>query len=111
MSIDYTGTPLPVGSYTGQITVSSVQATNSPQKITVHLTVRNIPGDINGDDDVDLEDFAHFQICYTHPGGGITPGCENANLDGRSGIDQSDFLLFQPCLSGTGILANPACAE
>jgi len=42
ISVDPTG--LPVGGYTGKITVSSADASNSPQTVTVTLTVKNTTG-------------------------------------------------------------------
>ena len=58
------------------------------------------PGDMDGDADVDLTDFAEFSVCYT--GAGVTappPGCEpcefrGADLDGDDDVDLADFATF-----------------
>ena len=69
------------------------------------------PGDFDGDGDVDLEDFGHFQVCLS--GSGIPqadPDCQDANLDGDNDVDQGDFSVFQACISGPDVAANPDCA-
>jgi hypothetical protein len=39
-----------------------------------HLLIAEAtPGDIDGDGDLDLDDFAIFQLCFTGPGGDATP--------------------------------------
>ena len=58
------------------------------------------PGDIDGDGDVDLSDFATFALCYA--GAGVTvppPSCSEAwfcssDLDGDDDVDLSDFAIF-----------------
>lgn len=72
--------------------------------------------DVDGDGDVDQEDFAAFQLCYTGPGQGPPPsGCacfdrpEPTAPDGD--VDQADFGLFQLCASGAFVAADPACDD
>lgn len=60
------------------------------------------PGDCDGDGDVDLVDFADFQLCFTGPGGSVSAGCECADFDGDGDVDLTDFGSFQ--LSFTGAL-------
>jgi probable HAF family extracellular repeat protein len=58
------------------------------------------PGDLDGDGDVDLGDFATFALCYH--GANITippPGCDptdflHADLDDDADVDLSDFATF-----------------
>jgi hypothetical protein len=70
-----------------------------------------IPGDFDVDDDIDLDDFGHFQACMTGPRQGPpAPNCHDADLDGDNDVDLSDFGFFQRCLSGTNIPADPNCA-
>lgn len=54
------------------------------------------PGDFDGDGDVDLVDFASFQLCFTGPGGSVMPGpCERSDFDGDGDCDLTDFGQFQ----------------
>jgi len=58
------------------------------------------PGDIDGDHDVDLNDFATFVLCYTGYGGGApSPDCDEgefccSDLDGDGDVDLVDFSTF-----------------
>ena len=62
--------------------------------------VSPVPGDLDGDGDVDLSDFATFAICY-HGAAVTTPpsGCSEddfaaSDLDGDDDVDLSDFGIF-----------------
>jgi hypothetical protein len=71
-----------------------------------------IPGDFDGDQDVDQEDFGHFQVCLT--GEGVSqnePGCADAKLDGDTDVDADDFSIFLGCLSGANVPADVDCAD
>ncbi|NOX59812.1 MAG: hypothetical protein GXP29_13285 [Planctomycetes bacterium] len=63
-------------------------------------------GDIDGDADVDLDDYAILAVCLTGPCAGGTcppPGgacCEHADLDQDGDIDLHDFSAFVARLSG-----------
>lgn len=70
-----------------------------------------LPGDSDGDGDVDLDDVAHFQDCASGPELPLTPGCEDNDLDGDADVDQSDFGIFQRCYSGPNAAADPNCAN
>jgi hypothetical protein len=79
--------------------------------------------DADGDQDVDQEDFAVFQLCYTGENvGPVSPECTcfDWNLSESDGdIDQEDYGFFQRCAvgsevdsihgSGPTIPADPAC--
>jgi len=72
----------------------------------------DVPGDIDRDGDVDMEDFGQFQVCLT--GVDIQQqdlGCARALLDGDDDVDNADTVLFIGCMSGADIPANPACTE
>ena len=59
------------------------------------------PGDFNGDCDVDLEDFASFQTCFTGDGGGpVDPFCTPGDLDTDEDIDSNDWALFADQMTG-----------
>jgi len=54
-------------------------------------------GDYNGDDDVDLADFALFQECFD-----INPmpdGCWHGDMNADGGVDIDDYALFEDALS------------
>lgn len=70
-----------------------------------------VPGDTDGDRDVDAVDLEMFETCRTGPTiTPVPPGCEGLDLDGDDDIDQSDFGVLQRCLSGPGVPGDPACA-
>jgi hypothetical protein len=64
------------------------------------------PGDLDGDRDVDLNDFATFAVCFS--GSGVTevpPQCSRASfagsdLDGDGDVDLSDFATFSLAYTG-----------
>ncbi len=107
ITISYATASLAPGAYTGYITVTA-NATNSPQTVAVTLTVTSGAGDFNGDEDVDLDDFAVFQLCFNGPNAPVGPNCSvNADLDNDEDVDLDDFLLFARCFNGSG--RSPAC--
>lgn len=54
-----------------------------------------VPGDFDGDGDVDEDDLAEFELCYTGPDGGpLEPGCEPGDFDGDGDIDCDDWDQF-----------------
>ncbi|UCD30370.1 MAG: DUF3604 domain-containing protein [Planctomycetota bacterium] len=60
-------------------------------------------GDFNNDNDVDQEDFGHFQQCLSGTGNPYQTGCSDAdfNLDGD--VDLSDFNQFNDCMNGANV--------
>jgi hypothetical protein len=98
------------GAHTATITATSPEATNSPQTITVKLTIPTVPADFDQDGDVDQADFGHLQECFT--GSGLTqtdPDCADARLDADEDVDLNDFSIFQSCMGGAGQPPAPAC--
>ncbi len=80
-----------------------------------------IPGDLDYDGDVDMDDFEIFERCRTAPG--IAPAgkycepevedckpCSQTDLDKDGDVDQDDFAVFQRCYSGAGNPGDPNCA-
>ncbi|MBI4578994.1 MAG: hypothetical protein HY718_04785 [Planctomycetes bacterium] len=105
-----TSSLLPGGPYSGTITVADPNATNSPQTIAVALTVKSHPGDLDDDNDVDLEDWGYFQMCYTGPGiAQPESACQGALLDGDTDVDLADAEIFVQCLSGPGVASPVGC--
>jgi len=69
-----------------------------------------MPGDTDGDCDVDQDDFGYFQVCLT--GQGIpqtSQQCTLARLDTDEDVDAGDITLFLKCLSGSGVCGDPNC--
>jgi len=70
------------------------------------------PGDMDGDGDVDQEDFGLFQSCLTGPNvSQDDPTCHLAKLDEGDDVDGADMTLFRGCISGPGIPADPYCTD
>jgi hypothetical protein len=68
-------------------------------------------GDFDQDDDVDMEDFGHFQACITGPSYlvPIPEGCTDADVDGDGRVFDTDLATFVSCLSGAGLEPGPNC--
>ena len=60
-----------------------------------------IPGDFDGDRDVDLADYVSLQECLSGPDAPLLPGCEAADLDGDGDVDLADLLQFQASFTGS----------
>jgi len=54
-----------------------------------------VPGDCDGDGDVELGDLAELANCLLGPGGGLDPACGCFDLDGDDDADLKDFLVLQ----------------
>jgi hypothetical protein len=112
IDVIYDTTALRAGPYSGSITITDEGSANSPQAITVSLTLDTVQADFDGDGDVDLEDFARFQSCTTGSGASQNdPACQNARFDLDDDVDRSDLSVFQGCVSGANVLADPGCGE
>ena len=92
------------------VTAGCGSATSNQAVLTVGPA--GVPGDLDGDGDVDQEDFGHFQACLTGLAVPVTdPDCQEANLDGDSDVDLDDFIVFQQCLSGANVPADLNCTD
>jgi hypothetical protein len=69
--------------------------------------------DLTNDDDVDMDDFAALQRCYTgenDPNGKYDiDACACLNSDGDTDIDVADFVAFTACASAAGVKADENC--
>ena len=84
--------------------------TSSQAALTVGFPA--VPGDFDGDGDVDQEDFGHFQACLTGPVAPIAgPDRQDADLDGDNRVDQNDLAAVLGCMSGPNIPPGPDCAS
>lgn len=112
ITVTYLTSELGVGFYTGVITVSSPDAFNSPQTVTVQLAIEPHPGDFDKDGDVDQNDFGYLQSCFSGAGVEQTDfDCLAAMLDDDDDVDVDDFGIFQACMSGAGVPAVYGCGE
>lgn len=59
--------------------------------------------DLDGDGDVDSDDYTVFHGCLSGPGGGLTPGCDSADCDADIDVDMAEVALFQAAFTGSGI--------
>lgn len=71
-----------------------------------------VPGDFDGDGDVDQEDYGVFQRCLS----GVTipqedPACAAARLDTDGDVDRDDAALFLQCISGPDVPVTADCAD
>ncbi len=58
------------------------------------------PGDLTGDDLVNLDDHRKLADCLTGPGGGAVGACQCADLDEDDDVDLEDFADFEILLTG-----------
>ncbi|MHC4795467.1 MAG: DUF7948 domain-containing protein [Planctomycetota bacterium] len=99
---------IPVSGDIGTSFDFQVQATNSLGSDIENwqVMVKSL-ADYNNDNDVDQEDFGHFQECMTGHGNPQTdPACLNTRLDGDVDVDLDDFQLFQSCMNGANQVPN-----
>jgi hypothetical protein len=54
--------------------------------------------DLDGDEDVDLDDYALFASCITGPDGTVRVICEPADLDCDQDVDLTDYTRFQSAI-------------
>ena len=59
------------------------------------------PGNLDGDEDIDLADFTSFQECFSGSNIPYSPlECGLADLDADGDVDQEDFCWFERALAG-----------
>ncbi len=72
----------------------------------------SIPGDMDEDGDVDMEDFGLFQLCFSGPDvPQVESSCQKALLDGDADVDEDDLAKFTQCMSGANVPADWHCAD
>jgi hypothetical protein len=66
-------------------------------------------GDVDLDDDVDMDDFAQFQRCLTPTVDPLPEECECFDFDKDLDVDLVDHDAFVLCGSGAGVAPDPDC--
>ncbi len=61
-----------------------------------------VAGDMDGDNDVDIDDFSLFAGCYRGPNVSYPPSCEPGDMDGDGDIDCTDWIGFQAAWTASG---------
>jgi hypothetical protein len=60
----------------------------------------SLPGDCDGDDDVDIVDFEALAACLLGPGNGLGPDCGCCDLDQNGDVSLADLAVFQRSFTG-----------
>ena len=99
-----------MGTYLLRLTASDGELSASDD-VTI-VVKSNIPADLDDDGDVDMEDFAVFQLCLTGSGEPVSNACQLADLEKDGDVDQMDLERFLACLivSGPDRPGDPSCA-
>ncbi|HUU84449.1 MAG TPA: putative Ig domain-containing protein [Phycisphaerae bacterium] len=79
---------------------------NGMQTFTLHASGN---GDLDGDFDVDLDDYDLFDVCLTGPAGGVPDGCLCADMDGDADVDLADFADVAVGFSGEILHVGACC--
>ena len=99
---DYTD----AAAYRCRVTNTYGSTTSNPGQ----LTIRSV--DYDQDSDVDLEDFAHLQLCLGLENVSQTePDCINTDLNDDNIVNQNDLQVFLGCLNGPDMLPTPGCLD
>ncbi|UCD27617.1 MAG: PQQ-binding-like beta-propeller repeat protein, partial [Planctomycetota bacterium] len=72
-----------------------------------------VPPDLDSDNDVDQDDFALYQACYTGPDNRPVPsGCETKDFDQDGDVDIDDLTIFEICASGPDVpISSQECFD
>ena len=74
--------------------------------------IDRIPGDIDGDGDVDLLDFGAMAGCLYGPAGsGVTSQCTCADLEADADVDLRDLAALQASFGTDTVLVGACCAS
>jgi hypothetical protein len=111
LTVDYDVTGLLPGPYSATITVDSADPNvdNVPSIIDVTLNINVSAPDYDNDGDVDQDDFAVWQSCFTGSNVAASAGvCATyADLDQDTDVDEVDFGLFEACATGPEVPYQP----
>jgi hypothetical protein len=106
-----TGQFLPAVEGTGGGTVQFTKPNSDDWALHI-VEIPGVTADRDGDDDVDMDDFARFQLCFSGSGNEqIDSMCFWADFDDDGDVDGADFDSFQGCVSGANRAADLNCAN
>ncbi|MFW6155547.1 MAG: right-handed parallel beta-helix repeat-containing protein [Planctomycetota bacterium] len=88
-------TVLPLGVHTLTLTASTAAGWQDSDEvvITVREPLPAVPGDCDGDDDVDLDDFVILKGNFGRTG--VTAGAAEGDLDEDGDVDLDDFVILK----------------
>jgi hypothetical protein len=66
--------------------------------------------DIDGDGDVDVEDFGHVQACLIAVSDVLPFPCQDADFNNEGTVNAADVQQVVNCLSGANVPAAANCA-
>jgi len=97
--------------FVATLTVTDDDAYTDTVTVAITANPGNV-GDFDGDNDVDQEDFGHFQDCMTGNGNDQSDwNCLDTLLDDDDDVDLNDYTIFQGCMSGPNIPLDQGCAN
>lgn len=88
----------------GQIVGTGTVAGDNLDHALMWTVIPSVPGDIDGDDDVDLADFVQFSQCFggpQSPSFGTCAKAVSAYLDDDGDVDLVAFAVFQVIFTGS----------
>ena len=98
--------------YAGAYDVVVTGECGSATSVAAQLSLLPVPGDFDEDGDVDQEDYAHMQECFS--GTAVVqedPACLDADFNGDLDVDLDDYGPFEDCFSGPNVPADLECGR
>ncbi|HOA75178.1 MAG TPA: DNRLRE domain-containing protein [Phycisphaerae bacterium] len=90
---------------------SKEDTTAAPPVLMVFPESAGPAADFDRDMDVDLDDFAFLQVCYTELAQPVRPPCTRADLTGDGFVDQLDVAVFTACMEGPNKPVEFECGQ
>jgi hypothetical protein len=63
--------------------------------------ISSVPGDCDGDGDIDLADYLCFAACFEGPETSVSPDCGDFDYDQDTDVDLFDLAEFQVLFTGS----------
>lgn len=71
----------------------------------------SVAPNLDGDCDVDSGDLVLLRVCMSGSGVPLALGCEGRDFDADGDADMNSFGIFHRCYRGSGVAADPDCAD